>query len=446
MLAGGPAKSLVIPYLASTSPIATTVTAFNPNSTAATVQVKVLGADASAIGNTQITVPANGRASSPIATWVPAADGQNGGYITLDSDQPLVAQAVIGPAAGDVAAVAALPPAASAPPPPAQAPALAVDQTSLSFGNVATGQTKALTLAVKNNGTAALTVTGINPASGAFPFTVSPTSFTVAAGGQQAVSVTFKPADTGAVQSSFTFASNDPQGASVVIGLTGSGVNPPAIAVTPARLDFGSVNVGATASLTLTVGNTGSAPLTMSGIASGNPLFAVTAPALPFNVAAGAQQAVTIRFSPTAAGAQTGTLAVASNDPAWQEKMIFAQKALGLQPSPFDAWLTTRGQRTLSLRMERHSANALELAQWLETRKGIRMVRYPFLPSHPQYELARRQMKAGSGILIAVLDCPSDAALAFCKRLRLFTLAESLGGVESLICHPPTMTHASVPA
>jgi cystathionine gamma-synthase len=96
--------------------------------------------------------------------------------------------------------------------------------------------------------------------------------------------------------------------------------------------------------------------------------------------------------------------------------------------------------------MERHSANALELAQWLETRKGIRMVRYPFLSSHPQYELARRQMKAGSGILIAVLDCPSDAALAFCKRLRLFTLAESLGGVESLICHPPTMTHASVPA
>ena len=136
---------------------------------------------------------------------------------------------------------------------------------------------------------------------------------------------------------------------------------------------------------------------------------------------------------------------VASNDPTWQDRMIFAQKALGLQPSPFDAWLTTRGLRTLALRMERHCANAMELARWLETRPGVRMVRYPFLPSHPQYELARRQMKAGSGLIIAELECSSDAALDFCRRLKLFTLAESLGGVESLICHPPTMTHASVP-
>lgn len=126
--------------------------------------------------------------------------------------------------------------------------------------------------------------------------------------------------------------------------------------------------------------------------------------------------------------------------------MLFAQKALGLQPSPFDAWLTTRGQRTLALRMERHCANALELAAWMQARKGVRSVRYPFLPSHPQYELARRQMKAGSGLFTAVLDCPAEAALDFCRRLRLFTLAESLGGVESLICHPSTMTHASVPA
>jgi len=137
---------------------------------------------------------------------------------------------------------------------------------------------------------------------------------------------------------------------------------------------------------------------------------------------------------------------VATNEAAWQDKMIFAQKALGLQPSPFDAWLTTRGQRTLALRMERHCANGLELARWLETHPGVRMVRYPFLPSHPQYELAKRQMSGGSGIIIAELDCSAGAALAFCKRLEFFTLAESLGGVESLICHPPTMTHASVPA
>ncbi len=136
---------------------------------------------------------------------------------------------------------------------------------------------------------------------------------------------------------------------------------------------------------------------------------------------------------------------VATNEEDWQEKMLFAQKALGLQPSPFDAWLTTRGQRTLALRMERHSSNALELATWLETRPGVKLVRYPFLPSHPQFALARKQMKSGSGIFVAELDCSAEKALEFCRQLKYFTLAESLGGVESLICHPPTMTHSSVP-
>ena len=137
---------------------------------------------------------------------------------------------------------------------------------------------------------------------------------------------------------------------------------------------------------------------------------------------------------------------VATRDHAWQDRMVFAQKALGLQPSPFDAWLTTRGQRTLALRMERHCANALELARWLESRKDVvRWVRYPFLESHPQHALARRQMKAGSGVVSVQLDCSAQEALAFCRRLKLFTLAESLGGVESLVCHPASMTHASVP-
>jgi cystathionine gamma-synthase len=136
---------------------------------------------------------------------------------------------------------------------------------------------------------------------------------------------------------------------------------------------------------------------------------------------------------------------VATNEPQWRERMIFAQKALGLQPSPFDAWLTTRGLRTLALRMERHCTSALALANWLETRKGVRFVRYPFLPSHPQHELAKSQMKGGSGIITLELDCSAENALVFCRQLRLFTLAESLGGVESLVCHPASMTHASVP-
>jgi len=137
--------------------------------------------------------------------------------------------------------------------------------------------------------------------------------------------------------------------------------------------------------------------------------------------------------------------AVCSNSDDWQEKMIFAQKALGLQPSPFDTWLTSRGIKTEAIRMERHCANALELATRLEAHSGVVSVRYPFLSSHPQHELARKQMSGGSGMLLADFGHSQEDALAFIRRLRLFTQAESLGGIESLVCHPATMTHASIP-
>ncbi len=143
--------------------------------------------------------------------------------------------------------------------------------------------------------------------------------------------------------------------------------------------------------------------------------------------------------------------AVCSNSDEWQEKMIFAQKAIGLQPSPFDAWLTSRGAKTEAVRMERHCENALELARRLEelkARKGrrrVRSVNYPFLPSHPQYKLAKKQMKAGGGMLLADFGLSYGDTLAFIRRLRLFTQAESLGGIESLVAHPASMTHASIP-
>lgn len=137
--------------------------------------------------------------------------------------------------------------------------------------------------------------------------------------------------------------------------------------------------------------------------------------------------------------------AVLSNSDEWQERMIFAQKALGLQPSPFDAWLTARGLKTEAVRMERHCANALELAARLEQHPCTRRVSYPFLPSNPQYDLARRQMRGGSGMLLADFGFGWDEALAFIRKLRLFTQAESLGGVESLVAHPASMTHASIP-
>ncbi len=136
---------------------------------------------------------------------------------------------------------------------------------------------------------------------------------------------------------------------------------------------------------------------------------------------------------------------VCTDSEPWFEKMEFAQKALGLQPSPFDCWLTQRGVKTQPLRMERHCANALALARFLEAESGAVWVRYPFLPSHPQYELARRQMRGGSGIVSAELGLPLQATVRFLDRLNLFPRAESLGGVESLCCHPASMTHASVP-
>lgn len=137
--------------------------------------------------------------------------------------------------------------------------------------------------------------------------------------------------------------------------------------------------------------------------------------------------------------------AVCTNDEAWYEKMVFAQKALGLQPAPMDCWLTMRGAKTESLRMERHCENALSLAEHLEANTDAKTVRYPFLASHPQHELAKRQMSGGSGIVTVDFGRSLEETLRFVESLRYFPKAESLGGVESLSCHPASMTHASVP-
>jgi cystathionine gamma-synthase len=136
---------------------------------------------------------------------------------------------------------------------------------------------------------------------------------------------------------------------------------------------------------------------------------------------------------------------VVTNDDAWQEKMIFAQKAVGLNPSPFDTWLVGRGVKTLALRMRQHHDNALAIARHLEGRSGVRWVRHPFLESHPHVELARRQMSGGSGIVTLELDADVETTADFVSGLELFHLAESLGGIESLVDHPASMTHASIP-
>jgi cystathionine gamma-lyase len=142
-----------------------------------------------------------------------------------------------------------------------------------------------------------------------------------------------------------------------------------------------------------------------------------------------------------------GGAAIVRADSPLTERLAYLQNALGSVPGPFDSFLTLRGIKTLALRMERHCANALAVAQFLAGHPKVARVHYPGLPSHPQHELARRQMTGGyGGIVTAVLKGSLDDTRRMLERCHLFSLAESLGGVESLIEHPALMTHASLPA
>jgi cystathionine gamma-lyase len=127
------------------------------------------------------------------------------------------------------------------------------------------------------------------------------------------------------------------------------------------------------------------------------------------------------------------------------EGIRFLQNAAGAVPGPMDSYLVLRGLKTLAVRMERHCANARRLAEVLAERKGVRRVLYPALPRHPGSDVAKKQMSDFGGMIAIQLDGDAERARRFCSGLRVFSLAESLGGVESLCCHPATMTHASIP-
>ena len=130
----------------------------------------------------------------------------------------------------------------------------------------------------------------------------------------------------------------------------------------------------------------------------------------------------------------------------WAERLAFLHNAVGAIAGPFDSFLALRGVKTLALRMERHNQSALALAQWLEAHPKVARVHYPGLESHPQYALARRQMRGGGGMISIDLKSDLAGSRRFLEQVHLFALAESLGGVESLIEHPAIMTHASIPA
>ncbi len=140
-----------------------------------------------------------------------------------------------------------------------------------------------------------------------------------------------------------------------------------------------------------------------------------------------------------------GGCAIVGDNPELAAQVRFLQNATGGISGPFDSFLALRGLKTLALRMERHCSSALKIARWLEARPDVARVTYPGLESHPQHALARRQMNGFGGIIAAVLDRDLDGTRRMLERTQLFTLAESLGGVESLIEHPAIMTHATIP-
>lgn len=141
-----------------------------------------------------------------------------------------------------------------------------------------------------------------------------------------------------------------------------------------------------------------------------------------------------------------GGVVVVREDGELAERIRFLQNAVGAIAGPFDCFLVQRGIKTLSLRVQRHSENALEIAQFLEKHPRVEKVIYPGLPSHPDFALAQRQMKRAGGMLSLVLKGSLADAKRFLERVEIFSLAESLGGVESLIEHPAIMTHASIPS
>ena len=141
-----------------------------------------------------------------------------------------------------------------------------------------------------------------------------------------------------------------------------------------------------------------------------------------------------------------GGVVVVGEDAELAEKMTFLQNAVGGVQGPFDSFLALRGLKTLHLRMRAHCENAMELAQWLQSHPEVEKVIHPGLASHPQHELAKRQMRGFGGMISVYVKGGGEAARRTMERTRLFACAESLGGVESLVNHPAIMTHASIPA
>lgn len=137
--------------------------------------------------------------------------------------------------------------------------------------------------------------------------------------------------------------------------------------------------------------------------------------------------------------------AIVTNNPSIRDQLLFARKSVGTNPSPFDTWLIMRGVKTLAVRMKQHEENAMAIANFFSKHPKVKKVYYPGLPTHKKHEIAKKQMRGFGGMVSAEFNLSLDEMKKLLKSFKLFKLAESLGGVESLVNHPATMTHASLP-
>ncbi len=236
----------------------------------------------------------------------------------------------------------------------ASAPVIGVAPTSLTFPNVIIGQNTSLSLTVSNTGTAALTVSAIGGSNTVFSVTSPAIPFTIQPGGTVAVTVRFAPTAAGPASGTFTISSNDPNHPSVSLPVSGTGTTAaaPSITTSPTSLNFGSVTVGKPQSLTLAIGNSGNATLSVSSISSSNALF--TPSGTSASVAAGATFNLSVQFAPTAAGAQTGTLTLTTNDPA-HPSVTISLSGTGVTATPITV--------TLSVWMEERSPTPWEFRE-----------------------------------------------------------------------------------
>ncbi|MBI3207287.1 MAG: choice-of-anchor D domain-containing protein [Candidatus Solibacter usitatus] len=298
------------------------ITFLNGGTLPSEVTARVVSSDGGMLGSGKINMPARGAAKVMVNDLAPAAAGQTSGYIAFDATQAVAALGTI--AAGELAADEAMIPViadVSAVSPPV-APAIIVAPSSLDYGEVAVGQTKSLSVTVRNAGTANLIISSV--ATGDSQFTVSQTTpQTVTPGAQLAIAVVFRPSAPGVRSARLTIASNDPSQPTIIANLNGAGTGTappagtPAITITPAQIAFGSGAIGQTSDQQFAIRNSGTAALTVTSITASASAFTLPGLSVPFTLQPDVTRTVAVRFIAAApAGAVAGQITVASNDPA----------------------------------------------------------------------------------------------------------------------------------